>query len=196
MNRWIVPTLALSSFLTAPVLAGPYPPAAGQPGSDAVSYLDPRIVEWASGYQNYLPGNPVNTGFENTNEALGPASTSTTKALSLGDGGQITLTFAEPIEGELPRRRSFIGEEIEHRSPRSVAHHLVIQLQYDPVVAALLGLLTGSRALQALEVQPGDLLQRLDSADKPDLFGAQSAAGQAIEQFLDTLAGLQRRPRC
>jgi hypothetical protein len=80
------------------VIAGPYPPAAGQTGSDAIINTDPRFVEWASGYSNYVEGNPINATYATPTGCLGPASTSTTSHLAeLGDGGQITLSFATPI---------------------------------------------------------------------------------------------------
>jgi hypothetical protein len=53
-NCWFCLFLVLS--IAPPASAGPYPPAAGQPGSDAISYTDPRFVEWASGYLNYEQG--------------------------------------------------------------------------------------------------------------------------------------------
>ena len=56
-NTWrTVLLLGLALCVTTPSLAGPYSPAATQPGSDAISYTDPRIVEWASGYLNYAQG--------------------------------------------------------------------------------------------------------------------------------------------
>ncbi|HEY2159412.1 MAG TPA: hypothetical protein VGH33_27550, partial [Isosphaeraceae bacterium] len=74
MSRRILSTLALFISLPIPSLAGPFSPGAGQPGSDAIRYTDPRIVEWASGYQNYVEGNPVNSSFANPMNSLGPAS--------------------------------------------------------------------------------------------------------------------------
>jgi PEP-CTERM motif len=94
-SRWSVLILALAIPPTA--RAGPYPPAAGQPGSDALSYQDPRFVEWASGYQNYIQGSPINPAFTDPTQTLGPAKGTTTGVTELGDGGQITLTFASPI---------------------------------------------------------------------------------------------------
>jgi hypothetical protein len=93
--RWS--SLILILALAPSAWAGPYPPAAGQPGSDAISYLSPSIVEWASGYQNYLPGSPINPAFEDPTQTLGPAKGTTTGVTELGDGGQITLTFTNPI---------------------------------------------------------------------------------------------------
>jgi hypothetical protein len=82
----------------ASAAAGPYSPAAGQPGSDAVSIGDPRIAAWASGYLNYIEGSPINTNFTDPTQSLGPALASTTSHLTeLGVGGQITLTFSQPI---------------------------------------------------------------------------------------------------
>ncbi len=77
--------------------AGPYSPAPPAAGSDAVSASDPAIVEWASGYQNYVEGSPINLTYDNPNEALGPFRDSVFDVTELGDGGQITYTFAKPI---------------------------------------------------------------------------------------------------
>jgi PEP-CTERM motif len=77
--------------------AGPYSPAPPAAGSDAIAATDPRISEWASGYQNYVEGSPINATFANPAEALGPFQNSTVDVTELGDGGQITYTFAKPI---------------------------------------------------------------------------------------------------
>jgi len=77
------------------VHAGPYAPAAGQPGSTAISGNDPSIVGWATGYLNYVPGPNVSATFATPQNALGPANPSST--VSLGDNGVITLTFAGAI---------------------------------------------------------------------------------------------------
>ena len=95
-------------------LAGPYPPPAGQPGSDAVAATDLRVVAWAAGVSDLLRG-PVDisdsfsppASFGSAASALGPEnaydfgtglpSTSPTTVVSLGDGGSITLTFASPL---------------------------------------------------------------------------------------------------
>lgn len=97
MNRRLVPALALSACFATTAVAGPYSPAAGQLGSDAISATDPRIAEWASGSENYIQGSPIASAYANPANALGPASSSVFKVTSLGDGGQITLSFAEPI---------------------------------------------------------------------------------------------------
>lgn len=85
-------------------LAGIFAPAAGQPRSTAIANTSPSFVEWASGYQNLLPGpldisNPGggSASFGDPNNALGAADGNTTHVVSLGDGGKITLTFARPI---------------------------------------------------------------------------------------------------
>jgi hypothetical protein len=85
-------------------LAGPFAPAAGQPGSTAIANSSPLFVEWASGYQNLVRGplDIANPGagaasFGDPNFALGPADGNTAHIVSLGDGGQITMTFAHPI---------------------------------------------------------------------------------------------------
>jgi hypothetical protein len=83
---------------------GPFAPAAGQPGSTAIANTSGSFVEWADGYQNLIRG-PLDiahpsagqASFGDPTSALGEADGSTTHAVSLGDGGQITLSFARPI---------------------------------------------------------------------------------------------------
>jgi hypothetical protein len=84
--------------------AGPYPPAAGQPGSTAIAYNDAQFVSWATSVQelNRGPMNIANAGaglasFGTASNALGPAGTETSAVVSLGDGGHITLGFPAPI---------------------------------------------------------------------------------------------------
>ena len=120
--RLALPILMLSMAAQAAVV-GPYSPAAGQPGSTAISYYteggvdhhDSRILGWASeapvitrGLQSVAnPGlGTVTWGSES--DALGPANAydlsddpqdpeSGTSVVSLGDGGSITLTFSTPF---------------------------------------------------------------------------------------------------
>jgi len=84
--------------------AGPFAPAAGQPGSTAIAYNDPGIVGWATTVRDLARGpidisNPAAglASFGTADSALGPAGTNTGAVVSLGDGGEITLGFAQPI---------------------------------------------------------------------------------------------------
>jgi hypothetical protein len=74
-----------------------YDGAAGKPGSLAISKDDSGIVGWATGYENYIQGSPVSAGFSDPLEGLGPAEGNSFDVVTLGNGGQITLTFASPI---------------------------------------------------------------------------------------------------
>ncbi|MHB1157607.1 MAG: PEP-CTERM sorting domain-containing protein [Phycisphaerales bacterium] len=78
-------------------MAGPYAPAAGQPGSTAMDKADPSFVAWASGHQNYLVGTDADTSWQTPGKALGPAVGNSFDIVSLGNGGRITLTFDQPI---------------------------------------------------------------------------------------------------
>lgn len=80
-----------------PALAGPYAPAAGIAGSTAVSKDSTDIVQWATGYQNYLPGSNVTADFKTPEKALGKAVGSSFDIVSLGDKGTITLSFSGVI---------------------------------------------------------------------------------------------------
>ncbi len=89
--------LAVSSLMSSAVMAGPYAPAAGLPGSDAINKDDSSIVSWATGYENYLPGLNVDNSWQTPDKALGVALGNSFDIVSLGTGGQITLTFLDPI---------------------------------------------------------------------------------------------------
>jgi hypothetical protein len=81
-------TRRLFLFLAAafPLIAGPYPGAAETAGSDAISKDDTAFVQWASGHLNYVVG-------DNTS-----ATTDYTHVVCLGDDGQITLYFPQPVK--------------------------------------------------------------------------------------------------
>jgi len=92
-----------ASALAAAVLActshaGPYAPAAGQPGSTAIPMASPQFKAWANGYLDYAPGPNVSAEFQTPNLALGPATGQFGDIVSLGDRGRITLTFAGTIQ--------------------------------------------------------------------------------------------------
>lgn len=95
------PAVVLCGLLSAAAQAGPFPPAAGQAGSDAISSSDPRIEEWAAGDSNYVEGSPIELEYTNPTACLGVASSSATtdpnRVTQLGNGGQITLSFATPM---------------------------------------------------------------------------------------------------
>lgn len=84
--------------LSAPGMAGPYPPSAGEPGSTAVHMEDPAFVAWATGWEDYHPGPEVDVTFQTPEQTVGKAAGNSSNVVSLGRGGQITLTFDAPIE--------------------------------------------------------------------------------------------------
>lgn len=98
----------LSAFLVflsaASIAQGPFPPAAGVPGTTAISKDSAIIQSWASGIElvrGYIQINDTtvyNAGsnkatFGHPVNALGLAEGSSTGVVSLGDGGMTTLTF-------------------------------------------------------------------------------------------------------
>lgn len=99
MNRPFALLLALGLCLclAAAAEAGPFPPAAGKPGSTAVSAQDPDIVAWASGWIDYQVGASVEERWQDPTKALGPPAGTVYDVVSLGEGGRITLTFDRPI---------------------------------------------------------------------------------------------------
>ncbi|MEM9658219.1 MAG: PEP-CTERM sorting domain-containing protein, partial [Planctomycetota bacterium] len=76
---------------------GPYPPAAGQPGSTAIGKEDSSIVAWATGFQDYLVGPNVDPEWQTPENALGSAEGTSFDIVSLGQSGEITLTFDKAI---------------------------------------------------------------------------------------------------
>jgi hypothetical protein len=95
----VIGACALVGFISFPgtVLAGPYAPAAGQPGSTAISKDSPTITAWATGHVDYVAGAGVTAPFNTPSKAYGPAEGEPGEIVSLGDSGRITLTFANPI---------------------------------------------------------------------------------------------------
>lgn len=89
--------LAVLAFATSTQAAGPYSPAAGQPGSTAVSKDDAGLVGWATAYQDYLPGANVDAVWKTPEKALGKAVGDSFDIVTLGDGGRITLSFSASI---------------------------------------------------------------------------------------------------
>lgn len=91
-------------FAVSAAWAGPYAPPAGQAGSTAIGNTSPLFVAWASGFQDLIRGpldisNPGGglASFGAGAEALGPTDGNSLHVVSLGDGGQITLSFADAI---------------------------------------------------------------------------------------------------
>lgn len=95
--------LTLGLLAPFPVLAGPYAPAAGQAGSTAIHMGDPSFVAWATGVEVVRgPMDLSNPGdgdasYGTAGNALGQAVGDSYDVVSLGDGGQATLTFDSPI---------------------------------------------------------------------------------------------------
>ena len=100
MNKY---NLALFVLLLYPLassvsMAGSYPPAAGVHGSTAIHMDDPAFVGWATGYSDYTAGSNVDSAWQTPEKAVGKATGNSYDVVSLGRGGQITLTFDTPIE--------------------------------------------------------------------------------------------------
>lgn len=95
-----------SCLLATQALAGPFSGAADTSGSDAVAADDTRIALWATGATVVRgpvdianPGGAMAT-FGGEADALGPADATPEEpypVISLGDGGSIVLTFAQPF---------------------------------------------------------------------------------------------------
>ncbi len=98
MRPRILSILAALAVFTATVRGGPYAPAAGEAGSNAIAMNDPAIVAWATGIVDYTPGSNVSSIWQVTASALGPAQGVPAEGvLVLGRGGSVTLSFDRPI---------------------------------------------------------------------------------------------------
>ena len=88
---------------------GPYCGAVGTEGCDAIDGHSSSIVAWATGVSMVrglddiaVPDGP-HVIYGSESDAVGPIDFTTTTAVSLGDGGSATVTFAHPIRnGEGP----------------------------------------------------------------------------------------------
>ena len=93
-NDDFVPTYFAMDHFT---VAGPYPPAADQEGTTAIHMDDERFVAWATGWTNYIQGDDLDDAWTDVSRALGPAIGEVSNVVSLGNHGQITMTFDAPI---------------------------------------------------------------------------------------------------
>jgi hypothetical protein len=90
---------------------GPFAPGPGAAGSTAIDLyadeegtrLNPQLIAWANAVVSYSPGANVSQTFQTPLAALGPANDTgfyqagVDTIVTLGDGGSITLSFAQPI---------------------------------------------------------------------------------------------------
>ena len=77
--------------------AGPYAPAAGQAGSTALDKGDSAFVGWATGWFDYVVGTECVATWQTPAKALGAATGDNLDIVCLGNGGEITLAFGNPI---------------------------------------------------------------------------------------------------
>ena len=111
-NCTMLPRLGLlwGSLAAATLVAGPYSPGPELVGSVAIDAFEdadmtlenPELVAWANAFLNYLPGPNVSQTWQTPWGALGPSDDTgyagnTITIVTLGDGGSITLSFANPI---------------------------------------------------------------------------------------------------
>lgn len=106
MKNYIILLATVALLLGAVPAAkgqGPFCGAAGTAGCNAVHYEDNAIIGWATtctvarGPVDIIDPDGPRVHYGEDEYGIGPASTVTTDAVSLGDGGTATLTFAQPI---------------------------------------------------------------------------------------------------
>ena len=86
---------------SADAWAGPYAPAAGEPGSTAVAVDSGDFLAWAVDWTDYQPGLSVDEQWQTPERALGPGGGAANDVVSLGRGGRITMIFDPPIKNGL-----------------------------------------------------------------------------------------------
>jgi len=72
-------------------------PKVGEAGSTAIHKESSSFVAWANGFENLQYGSNVDDTWKTPEKALGKALGTSTDIVSLGRGGQITLTFPQKI---------------------------------------------------------------------------------------------------
>ncbi|MBK1881467.1 hypothetical protein JIN85_03510 [Luteolibacter pohnpeiensis] len=82
---------------TSAAAAGPYAPAAGVEGTEAISLSDSRFVAWACGNWQPQYGTDVDSTWKTPEKAWGAATGDAYDIVCLGNGGSITLYFPNPI---------------------------------------------------------------------------------------------------
>lgn len=123
-------SISCCAALSGVALAGPFPPAADTAGSDAIAGVDARFTLWASGAEvvrgpaNIAAANPIEVGFGEEANALGPPDATPSEpytVVSLGDGGSATLTFSQPF-GDVPGPDFAVFENAFNNSFLELAH--------------------------------------------------------------------------
>ncbi len=114
---FIATFLFIATLFFSPVLlfAGPYneigvngyigPDFRHADPQEANAIVNPIFRGWATDYQNYLPSDAVDYGYDNPNKAFGYATGDNNSIVSLGDilpwnpssSGEITLIFGDPL---------------------------------------------------------------------------------------------------
>lgn len=64
---------------------------------DAIAMDDPRLFQWAAGWDPPAWGGELDPSWQDLTRALGPATGAWDDATSLGNGGALTLVFEAPI---------------------------------------------------------------------------------------------------
>lgn len=90
--------IAFGFFTALECRADSFAPPACREGSTAIYMDDPAFVGWATGYGNYEPGTHLDAAWQTPEQAVGKASGTSYNVVSLGRGGQITLTFDPVIQ--------------------------------------------------------------------------------------------------
>lgn len=75
----------------------PYAGIVGSETSTAIAKDDAAIVAWATSVEEYVVGTNVDSTWQDSTQALGAAEGSPYDVVSLGRGGEITLSFLQPI---------------------------------------------------------------------------------------------------
>lgn len=96
--RWRVPEAGCegASFRAAYEIVGAVE-ADPERAPDAITMDDPRLFQWAAGWEAPVWGGELDPSWQDLTRALGPATGAWDDATSLGNGGALTMVFEAPI---------------------------------------------------------------------------------------------------
>ena len=95
--RYCILEIIVICILISPSWSGPFEPAVGHPDSTAIHMDDPNFLSWSNGWENYIVGSNCLLEWQTPEKGLGKAQGTSYEIVSLGRGGQITMTFGSGI---------------------------------------------------------------------------------------------------
>ncbi len=142
----------------------------GTSGCKAIAYNDAAIIGWATGCSidrgpMNIASNPTPASFGSESTGTGIPGTATTDAVSLGDGGEATLTFGMPISN---------GEGYDFAVFENALNHTFLELAFVEVSS------DGEHFYRFPSVSNSDLNNQVDNGGSVDATKLNNLAGKYI----------------